>query len=107
MGINNIPAFADNLPVLIYIPALGPFQKQKSFIIINIPALFFDFFEVVQARVLVFSLFSGGWPLVSPQPSRYGAVDNFLSRAGTQSAGLVARTSFCDVCDKGTRPSPY
>ena len=57
MGINNIPAFADNLPVLIYIPALGRFQKQKSFIIINIPALFFDFFEVVPARVLAFLTF--------------------------------------------------
>jgi hypothetical protein len=57
MGINNIPAFADNLPVLIYIPALEPFQKKKSFIIINIPALFFDFFEVVWVPALTFPTF--------------------------------------------------
>jgi hypothetical protein len=78
MGINNIPAFADNSPVLIYIPALGRFQKQKSFIIIDIPALFFDFFEVQQARVLSFPLFSGGWPLVGPLAQPLRAVDNLV-----------------------------
>jgi hypothetical protein len=29
MAINNIPAFADNFNVFIYIPASGRFQKQK------------------------------------------------------------------------------
>jgi hypothetical protein len=106
MGINNIPAFADNFHVLIYIPALGRFQKQKSFIINNIPALFFDFFEVAQARVLTFPLFSGGWPLVGPNPAVTGPLTISCARVGTQIGGRVAHASVCDVCDKGAHPSP-
>jgi hypothetical protein len=42
--INNIPAFLDNWLVFMDIPALARFQKWKSIVIMNIPALFLLFF---------------------------------------------------------------
>jgi hypothetical protein len=57
MGIRNIPALADNLPVFIYIPAFGRFKKWKLFIINNIPALFLNFCAQLHACTLTFLTF--------------------------------------------------